>query len=305
MVKNISAPLARTARLLDLVPYLNSHQGISLKDLAQQFDVTVAQMSADLTTLWMCGLPGYTPLELMDLDFESGYVTIRNAATLAKPRAITFDEGVALILGLDLLSSSLSSDQSELETSIVNLKTIIASKIGLSVALKAQPKSSPAVSIVINDGLTKISNLHIKYHSLYRDEISERTIQPLELIEENENQYLRAYCFLAGAIRDFRVDRILEAVLTTDKPTAKETNSGTEQIDFTILVKKPSRDIVERFDISQSEVNAKKSLCSYSRQWIERSIMASGDGIELLTPTAIRSEIAQKAQLILDRYKGH
>jgi proteasome accessory factor C len=140
---------------------------------------------------------------------------------------------------------------------------------------------------------------------LYRDEISERIIQPLELIEENENQYLRAYCFLAGAIRDFRVDRILEAVLTTDKPTAKETNSGTEQIDFTILVKKPSRDIVERFDISQSEVNAKKSLCSYSRQWIERSIMASGDGIELLTPTAIRSEIAQKAQLILDRYKGH
>jgi proteasome accessory factor C len=305
MAKNISAPLARTARLLDLVPYLNSHQGISLKDLAQQFDVTVAQMSADLTTLWMCGLPGYTPLELMDLDFESGYVTIRNAATLAKPRAITFDEGVALILGLDLLSSSLSSDQAELETSIANLKTRIASKIGLSVALKAQPKSSPAVSTVINDGLTKFSNLHIKYHSLYRDEISERTIQPLELIEENENQYLRAYCFLAGAIRDFRVDRILEAVLTTEKPTTKETNSGTEQIDFTILVKKPSRDIVERFDISQSEVNAKKTLCSYSRQWIERSIMASGDGIELLTPTAIRSEIAQKAQLILDRYKGH
>ena len=114
MAKNISAPLARTARLLDLVPYLNSHQGVSLNDLAKKFDVTVAQMSSDLTTLWMCGLPGYTPLELMDLEFESGYVTIRNAPTLAKPRTITFDEGVALILGLDILHGSLKPDQVEL-----------------------------------------------------------------------------------------------------------------------------------------------------------------------------------------------
>ena len=93
MSKSISAPLLRTARLLDLVPYLNTHQGISLKDLAQHFDVSPSQMSADLTTLWMCGLPGYTPLELMDLEFESGYVSIRNAETLSKPRSITFQEG--------------------------------------------------------------------------------------------------------------------------------------------------------------------------------------------------------------------
>ena len=69
MSKNISAPLLRTARLLDLVPFLNTHQGIALKELAAHFDVTPAQMSADLMTLWMCGLPGYTPLELMDLAF--------------------------------------------------------------------------------------------------------------------------------------------------------------------------------------------------------------------------------------------
>ena len=78
MAKKISAPLERTARLLDLVPYISSHQGISLKELAQTFKVDQGQMTSDLTTLWMCGLPGYTPLELMDLDFESGFVTIHN-----------------------------------------------------------------------------------------------------------------------------------------------------------------------------------------------------------------------------------
>lgn len=304
MVKNISAPLARTARLLDLVPYLNSHQGISLPDLARKFDVTVAQMSADLTTLWMCGLPGYTPLELMDLEFDSGYVTIRNASTLAKPRNITFDEGIALILGLDLLINSLKPNQMELESSIIILKEKIASKIGLKVSLKARPKSSPAVSSVVDEALMKFSNIHIKYHSLYKDEISTRTIQPLKLIDDNGNQYLRAFCYSVESTRDFRIDRILEASLTSEKPTSQSVSSGTQPIEFSFSVKKPSRDIVERFGIAHSDVKKAMSMRSYSQQWIERSVMASGEGIELLTPTAIRSEIGRKAQLILDRYQG-
>jgi proteasome accessory factor C len=53
MSKSISAPLARTARLLDLVPFINTHQGIALKELAKHFEVTPAQMNADLMTLWM------------------------------------------------------------------------------------------------------------------------------------------------------------------------------------------------------------------------------------------------------------
>ena len=260
-------------------------------------------MSADLTTLWMCGLPGYTPLELMDLEFDSGYVTIRNATTLAKPRNITFDEGIALILGLDLLNNSLKPNQNELESSIIALKEKIASKIGLTVTLKAQPKSSPAVSSIIHEALTKISNIHIKYHSLYKDEISTRTIQPLELIDVNENQYLRAFCFSVGTTRDFRIDRILEASLTSEKPNYQSAISGTQQIEFSFSVKRPSRDIVERFGLAHSDTKKEVSMRSYSQQWIERSVMASGEGIELLTPTVIRSEIARKAQLMLDRYQ--
>jgi len=88
MVKDLSAPLLRTARLLDLVPYLHANQGISLDELAEDFGVSTSQIQSDLTTLWMCGLPGYTPLELMDLEFDSGFVTIRNAKTLSRPRTL-------------------------------------------------------------------------------------------------------------------------------------------------------------------------------------------------------------------------
>lgn len=304
MVKSISAPLARTARLLDLVPFLNTHQGISLKELAQRFDVSPAQMSSDLTTLWMCGLPGYTPLELMDLEFESGYVTIRNAPTLAKPRSISFDEGVALILGLDLLASSLTNEKQNLASLIENLKTKISTKIGLSVSLNAQPKSSPQVTSALNESISKNTYLAIRYHSLYRDEVSERTIQPMEILQENENQYVRAFCFSAGAMRDFRVDRIIEATQTSVRPVGNEATVTSQSIDFTISLKKPSRDVVERFDVKYSDISKNLRLQSFSQQWIERSVMASGDGVELASPLNIRADIASKAQLILDRYKA-
>ena len=304
MVKSISAPLARTARLLDLVPFLNTHQGISLKELAQRFDVSPAQMSSDLTTLWMCGLPGYTPLELMDLEFESGYVTIRNAPTLAKPRSISFDEGVALILGLDLLASSLTNEKQNLASLIEDLKTKISTKIGLSVSLNAQPKSSPQVTSALNESISKNTYLAIRYHSLYRDEVSERTIQPMEILQENENQYVRAFCFSAGAMRDFRVDRIIEATQTSVRPVGNEATVTSQSIDFTISLKKPSRDVVERFDVKYSDISKNLRLQSFSQQWIERSVMASGDGVELASPLNIRADIASKAQLILDRYKA-
>jgi proteasome accessory factor C len=44
-------------------------------------------------------------------------------------------------------------------------------------------------------------------------------------------------------------------------------------------------------------------LSSYSRQWIERSVMASGGAVVLDSPLAIRDEVAKKAQLMLNRYK--
>ncbi len=127
MVNDLSAPLLRTARLLDLVPYLHANQGISLKELADDFGVSSTQIQSDLTTLWMCGLPGYSPLELMDLEFDSGFVTIRNATTLSKPRKVSMEEGLALLLGLELLQQRLPLDRADLQKEIETLKKKLSS----------------------------------------------------------------------------------------------------------------------------------------------------------------------------------
>ena len=303
MSKSFSAPLLRTARLLDLVPYLNTHQGISLKELAQHFDVSPSQMSADLTTLWMCGLPGYTPLELMDLEFESGYVSIRNAETLSKPRSITFQEGVALLLGLDLIASSLPEDRQDLLISIASLRSRLTSILGVPVKLSATASTSGVVTTTISQAITTKSGLEISYHSMYRDLLTERTVMPIELYEKDSHQYLRAYCFTALDYREFRVDRVKSVKPTNVPDTFESKNQAPGKIDFSITTKDPSRDVVERFGITDTVTGSQLDLSSYSRQWIERSVMASGAAVVLNSPSEIRDEVAKKAQLMLNRYK--
>lgn len=304
MGKNFSAPLERTARLLDLVPYINTHQGIALKDLAAVFEVSNAQMVNDLTTLWMCGLPGYTPLELMDLDFESGYVNISNAPTLAKPRSVTFDEGVALILGLDLLRATIPTDRSDLLEKIDSLSARLSSIINLNSTFSVVAPVNQGVSAAIDEALASRSSLEIEYHSMYRDEITQRTIFPIEIIQVEGQQYLSSYCYSASDFRQFKLDRIQKAVVTQESKTIPEDATDTQRINSRLKVLKPTREIAERFNRQDLKAGSEFDFQTYSQQWLERSILSSGDGVALLTPPEIRASIAQMAQSMLDRYKA-
>jgi|688.fasta_scaffold06588_19 proteasome accessory factor C len=303
MSRELSAPLLRTARLLDLVPFLHNHQGISLKELAQHFEVTTKQMSADLSTLWMCGLPGYTHLELMNLNFESGFVTIANAETLSKPRRITFQEGVALLLGLDLIASALPIDRQDLSTDVESLRDRLTAKLGVPVKLSVVASTSGSTVTTIAQAIESGSGVLIQYHSIYKDEVSERTVKPTDMYESEGHQYLRAYCFTALDNREFRIDRIKSATPTEVSTYVENPNQSVEKIKYAITIKVPSRDVTERFGIAHHPVGTTVELSSYSPQWIERSVMASAGAVTLTTPSQTRSEISKKAQLMLNRYK--
>jgi proteasome accessory factor C len=304
MVKKFSAPLERTARLLDLVPYISSHQGISLTELANVFNVDQGQMTSDLTTLWMCGLPGYTPLELMDLNFESGFVTIHNAETLSKPRSITFDEGVALVLGLDLLRSAISPERVDLLERIDLLSQRLAGLINLPSALSATSVVNQDVSGAIAAALKSRMGLEISYHSLYRDELSTRIIFPIEIVKTDSHLYLSSYCHTASDFRQFRIDRIQTATVQAVQQEIPKSPIQQSSYTCTVKVLTPTREIAERFKQSELHVNTEFNCQTYSTQWIERSIMASGRAVCLQSPPDIRKSIAVMAQTMLDRYKA-
>jgi proteasome accessory factor C len=304
MVKRTSTPIEQTARLLDLVPFLLTHQGIAVEDLAKQFAVTQEVILDDLNTLWMCGLPGYTPLELIDLEFDSGYVTIRNADPLAKVRALGGSEMVALALGLDLLLNGLGQLPTEITERIVQLSERVRSVIGSQITITEAAQSQ--VRAVIDRAIAERANVSIAYFSPQRDEVKERIISPFGFFIEGSFEYLEAFCELAGAARTFRLDRIKTAspdLLPRITATSKEISAT--PLTTKARITRGERSTAESLGLSPGEITIGEaiSLSAYSVDWIARTALGSCGDLVIDSPEEIRRSIVQSVETTLALYE--
>jgi proteasome accessory factor C len=304
MVKRTSTPIEQTARLLDLVPFLLTHQGIAVEDLAKQFAVTQEVILDDLNTLWMCGLPGYTPLELIDLEFDSGYVTIRNADPLAKVRALGGSEMVALALGLDLLLNGLGQLPTEITERIVQLSERVRSVIGSQITITEAAQSQ--VRAVIDRAIAERANVSIAYFSPQRDEVKERIVSPFGFFTEGSFEYLEAFCELAGAARTFRLDRIKTAspdLLPRITATSKEISAT--PLTTKARITRGERSTAESLGLSPGEITIGEaiSLSAYSVDWLARTALGSRGDLVIDSPEEIRRSIVQSVETTLALYE--
>ncbi len=312
MAKQPSSPITKTARLLDLVPYITTHQGISVEDLAKEFSISTEELLDDLNTLWMCGLPGYTPLELIDLSFESGYVSIRNAEILQKVRLLTKEELVVIAIGLDFLRESISKDRVDLIAAIASLQLKIKSLIG-DIA-QASPTVDSAHRAVILRAIKERKDLEIEYHSLIRDEVSTRTVTPLELGEDKGIEVLLAYCSKALGFRTFRLDNVKQAKLLDASDFVTEAQNDSEEL-FRAKCKVNSRlrTTFERFRLetdmaTSSALSLGKGITvevtSFSQDWLVRNFMSTLANTEITDPADLAKSVGAKARATLELYKN-
>ncbi len=306
MAEKQSTPLEKAARLLDLVPFISTHQGVALTELAAEFGVSEAELLSDLNTLWMCGLPGYTPLELIDLEFESGYVSIRNAEILQKVRLLTKDELVILLVGLDLLSKSIGSNRMDLISAIINLQLKIKTIIGDIAAIAPIVNSSYRATVL--NAIASRKNLNISYHSLIRDQLTEREITPIELMVDHGYEVLHAYCHSVGAYRTFRLDSIAEISISGLQQPLNVRPTEDEAFRMEIKISKRMRSTLERFRIPVASDAGDRSRIftaeSFSQDWLLRSAMSTLATTEVLGPGPSRVELARKCRRTLDLYES-
>jgi proteasome accessory factor C len=294
--------LARTARLLDLVPYLTTHQGIAISELAKTFNATVKEITDDLNTLWMCGLPGYTPLELIDLDFESGFVSIRNAETLAAPRALDRAEALSIYMGLDLLSAELGGSHSSLVSEITNLQEQLRSQLISAPQVQIEASLASELRALILRAIRRRGWLEITYHSAANDQVTKRQVAPYELSQSGSHEYLQGYCDNAKAIRNFRADRIVAVSEIADQLwPINQLAASDEAIEYEVKVHAASRQVLEV--LPQVSVNsATATIQGYSAPWISRAILSLAGQVEAIAPTQIRAAVHARAKAALENY---
>ena len=299
--------LDRTARALDLVPYLLEHQGISIPELAEVFGTSEKQINDDLILIHMCGLPGYTPLELIEMYYEDGYVTVSDPQSLKKPRNMNRAEMTSLLVSLDLLKSTRSDAISdEIEGLKLKLKGALAIENPFVVINNS--KGSQFIED-IESAIAHGKALKITYLSGSKDESTERSILPLELYQENEFAYVSAWCQSSEADRTFRLDRIANLeVVKNGAITKKFTNNSLkdELASIELNVSKSARTFIEDNRGVIADVveggDFRVRLHPIDSDWLSRTILGYGSEIEVVEPRELSDDIKARAKAIRALY---
>lgn len=294
--------LARTARLLDLVPYLTTHQGIAISELAKTFNATIKEITDDLNTLWMCGLPGYTPLELIDLEFESGFVSIRNAETLAAPRALDRAEALSVYMGLDLLADELSNSNESLASEISSLQDQLRAQLISAPQVQIEASLNSEFRALILRAIRRRGWLEITYHSAATDQVTKRSVAPYELSQSGSHEYLQGYCGNAKSVRNFRADRIVTVLEIADQVwPSNQVTANDQAIKYEVKIHAASREVLEVLpQVAAGSTSA--TIQGYSAQWISRTIVSLAGQVEAVEPAEIKAAVIARAKAALGNY---
>ena len=202
----------RLSRLLTMVPWLLTHQGVELSDAAAEFGVDEAQLVKDLELLFVCGTPGHLPDDLIEAEWEGGRVFVDNADSIARPLRLGVDEALALLVGLRTLAEVPGlGERAAVDRALAKLEAAAgaaaAGAQSVHVALEAGAEAE--VLAAAREALAGHRRLRLDYLVPSRDETTRRDVDPMRVQTVEARWYLEAWCHRAEAVRLFRLDRIV------------------------------------------------------------------------------------------------
>jgi proteasome accessory factor C len=209
----MSGAVDHLPRLLALVPWLLAHPGTPVAEVAREFDVSEERLRDDLNLLWMCGLPGYGPGDLIDVTWQGDRVTLSNADEINRPLRLTAEEALALVSALRVISGVPGIvERSAIDRALAKLEAAAGSVTAAERVVAAEPGDGDAdVVSTATEALAGGRRMWLRYWVPTRDEATEREVDPLRVFTTDGRAYLAAWCYLVDDLRTFRLDRVLEA----------------------------------------------------------------------------------------------
>src|SRR5262249_13902941 len=165
-------------RLLNMVPYFQANPGISVPEAAVALGVSTKQLMTDLNQLWMCGLPGYGPGDLIDLSFSEESIEVTFSAGMDRPLRLTSPEATAVLVALRALQEVPGMvDPQAARSAIAKIESAAGEPHGLATHDEAAAAESPAAAAV-RAAIRRHKALAIEYYSASRDTPSQRVVDP-------------------------------------------------------------------------------------------------------------------------------
>lgn len=298
--------LVRTSRALDLIPYLVEHSGMSIQELAVKFATTSQEISETLDILFMCGLPGYTHLELIDLTTEDDVVSIIDPQNLNRARKLSQQEIVSLLLGLENLRAFSHVATQELVNSTREKLTGLLGKLEVLNRVDVVVPQPSAMLKDLEDAIAAQNRVKIGYAAIGKDNVASRSISPRKIYGASGFMYLEALNE-DGYLRNFRVDRISSLEISSEKYLNDVIEESVLDLEIEVLIPKGALNFLESIEglVKSAEIvgdQRRVVLMVSHKAWILRALSAIPGDVRILSPESMRAEFADFAANALANY---
>ncbi|MGV8084034.1 MAG: helix-turn-helix transcriptional regulator [Coriobacteriia bacterium] len=325
MARFTSADRAR--RLLALFGKLTPGE-IPLAALADELGTTEADLSADLETLSLCGVAPYSPDQLVDVFVEDGVVQVYSPPpALREPVRLSAAEAEALAAALSAAGFSADDPLTARLLAAASMR-FDAAEMERTLQAASEPHDA-GVFEALAEGARDARVVEIRYQKEGAEGAEARRVEPLQLFAERGSWYLSAWCRSAGAVRTFRIDRVLlveaseeraiHATVAKVGTTAKrpKTRDGGGPAAFSPaglplarLRFAPGEAFIERewpggrVLSTSNEAGTIAEVPYAGTAWIARRVVARLGAVEVLEPAELRSAVRELAREEIGRDAG-
>jgi proteasome accessory factor C len=313
---------AQVRRLLSLVPYLRDHDGARMAEVAEAFGISEATLRDDLNVLWMCGMPGLTPGDLIDIDMDAvdgeGVIHLSNADYLTRPLRLSAEEAMALVLGLQALHEIAGpGEQDAIERALKKLEEASGGVVVPDQASVSVTAARGEIQARLTDGLARGKRLDLTYDVASRAETTRRMVDPLRVFVLEGYGYLEAWCYSASALRTFRLDRIAAVEVTDidvvrhDDVVLKDLSTGwfetLKDAPLVVLELGPEAAWVAEYYPTETVNRDERGDVTVALRvtdpaWLRGLLLRLAGGARVISPVGAGDSAAEAAQEALDQY---
>jgi proteasome accessory factor C len=309
--------MTRTAshltRILALIPWVIAHPGTSVQEVCDRFGYrSHRELIRDLDLVFVCGLPGYGPGDLMVAYVEEDEVVVDMADYFATAPNLTAAESLALLAaGMTVLASGQGSE--ELGSAVEKLGRALLPDADemLVVDMDAEPELATTLRNAASGGQV----VEIEYTGLARGEHTVREIEPWIVYASMGNWYVSGHCRRAGGERVFRLDRIRRASPTDEtfdvpspRPQPPDGYVATEDdVVATIELKRGALWVLEYYRLDVVERDDDRAVVRFSMYEplvAAQLLMRLGPHATLLEGPEVEGALTSLRTSLLARYSG-
>lgn len=309
----------RLRRILLMLPYAIKHPGVTVEDLSKRFSVTPDDLLADLNLVFLCGLPGYGPGDLIDVSIDDDRIYVNMADYFAAPLRLTPSEALSLYAGGAALAGLPEMTEADaLRRALAKLGAAIGvdeDDAGVEVRMEAGASDHLRT---LKQGLQEERRLRLEYLSGTSGELGEREVDPWGLVGALGRWYLIAWDHSVTDERMFRVDRMKEVTILEEDADVPEDfdpdryrGAFVDREDAPTMVLELSPEVTTWFEDYYPTRSSERlsdgwtrvELVASGERWPAMLLLRLGEGARSVQPVTIVHEARRLAERIANVYQ--